>query len=273
MELFIKKMITNPKPQTALFIIIIVTLLYIIYKMEHLIWDSLFFNNEKPFLSETKTKPTSACYPLPPWVSTHVKANYNIMSMYDVPGDGDCLFKSVQIILASIGQIKSINELRQIVASPVLNEQDEMTNKTIENWIKLYHDALAEENIQLLVEYRHVACVGNDKDITLPLTMENRKKLYFAMLEKSYWGEQHACRVLEEYFKMRFLIIHDDIKRPSICWYHTPGFTQQMFGVLYLSGQHYSPVSINEQFIYKWDEFPLDVAHFFAKAYEKFNNK
>lgn len=205
--------------------------------------------------------------PLPEWVARGV-AHRDVLGLRVHPssGNGDCLFDSVRQILASIGLPCSVGSLREAVARPVLEEKDEVVNRTIDNWMQLYRGALQERDLQLEDEYRHMRPVH---EAPLPLSPEHRQQLYDVMLTEHYWGEQHACRILEESHQMRFIIFCEDIQAPQLTWYHSNQFKPIRYCFLYLRHQHYMPVSWNQRFVFRWDEIPYALQAFVTKAYTK----
>jgi len=201
---------------------------------------------------------------LPKWCRREFPDSYLSMKLYEIAMDGNCLFKSLQVILASAGLQYSVEELRRVVADPVLNEQDQLTNNTIAMWLELVKGAYQENDQVLMNEYRHVAPLHQ---ATWPLNTQQRQVLWHQMLKNSYWGEQHACRIFEEQTQMRILFIQGDNERPNLCWYHSKKFDPTHYVILYLNGQHYNPVSINDTFIFEWKDVPEDMKRFMFKAY------
>jgi hypothetical protein len=189
------------------------------------------------------------------------------LKIYPTASDGHCFFKSIQIILQSIGIHKTIKDLREIVATPILNPYDIITNETIKNWIELYYFALIEHDIQLLDEYKHMKGVLNQNE-NHHINSKQRTIIYKNMLTSEYWGEQHACRIIEEQTQMRFLIFNGDMKKPQLTWYQSHLFKPTHFCFLFLLGQHYMPVSWHNKFIFTWEELSNDLQYFFTQAYK-----
>lgn len=179
-------------------------------------------------------------------------------------GDGHCFFQSIRTILASVGLDRSIDQLRRVVAQPVLKADDAIVNLTIQNWLELYRGALQEQDVHLLEEYRHMAPLAQAQ---WPLTPEDRRRLYDTMLTNQYWGEHHACRIVEEQTQMRFLIFCHDVAQPQLTWYHSTSFRPTHYCFLLLYHQHYMPVSFRGRFVFRWDEIPPAVQAFFSQAY------
>ena len=204
---------------------------------------------------------------LPDWA--HRAIGHSASSRFRIhssSADGHCFFDSIRQILSTVGLDRSVDRLRQIVARPGLEEKDEIVNSTIANWLALYQGASSERDQQLLEEYKHMAVL---KDATLPLSMEYRKLLYDTMLTDQYWGEHHACRIIEEQTQMRFLIFCDDIQAPQLTWYHSTQFKPTHYCFLFLRRQHYMPVSWDNRFIFQWNDIPYAVQLFLSRAYSQ----
>ena len=185
--------------------------------------------------------------------------------LHQSSSDGNCFFESIRIILETVGIQRSIEQLRHVVAKPVLDPRDDIVNMTIKNWWDLYSGGKKENNRMLMEEYKHMRNLPDD--VEFPLSDENRKILFDTMLTRHYWGEQHACRIIEEQTQMRFLVFSGDMQRPSLTWYHSKAFKPTHYCFLMNSNQHYMPVSFQNKFIFKWDEIPYEVQAFFSKAY------
>ena len=203
---------------------------------------------------------------LPRWLQKPLGADYRNFRMYDIAPDGHCLFRTLQMILSSIGIDRTLYELRRVVADTVLDPKDEVTNETIKTWLELYKGASKEKDHYLMNEYRHMYVLRNAE---WPLNQSDRELLWQSMLTSQYWGEHHACRIMEEQTQMRLLVINGDLKRPSLVWYHSGQYKPTHYAVVYLSGQHYNPISINGRFIFKWKEIPTSLQTFISQAYKK----
>jgi hypothetical protein len=200
-------------------------------------------------------------FPTPSWIQ-HIISGFQL---YATTPDGNCFFKSLQIILDSIELPLTIENLRYIVAKPVLEDSNEIVNKTLKTWLELYQGAIKEKDYQLMEEYKHMRGL---EDVSIPLTSEQKQHLYRNMMTSIYWAEQHAIRMMEEHFQLRFLIFNEDLKAPQLSWYHSEQFKPTHYCFLYLSNQHYMPVSFRDKFIYVWKNLPYEVQLFFTRAYK-----
>jgi hypothetical protein len=202
---------------------------------------------------------------VPLWVFKEMGPLARLFEVHSSSSDGNCFFESIRMILETTGIHRTIEQLRQVVAKPVLDPRNEIVNKTIQNWLELYQGAKKENDRMLMEEYKHMSPLADD--VTLPLKESNRQLLYQSMLTRYYWGEQHACRIIEEQTQMRFLVFSGDTQRPSLTWYHSTAFKPTHYCFLFNAQQHYMPVSFQGQFIFKWEEIPYEVQLFFSKAY------
>jgi hypothetical protein len=201
---------------------------------------------------------------LPYWVFQELGSLGNHFEAHQSSLDGNCFFESVRMILETVGIHRTVDQLRHVVAKPVLDERNEIVNRTIHNWLELYQGAWKEQDRSILEEYKHMAGMQEAK---APLNAEERKLLYDMMLTRVYWGEHHATRIIEEQTQMRFLIFCGDTQRPSLTWYHSTAFKPTHYCFLLLSRNHYVPVSFQDRYIFKWEEIPYQVQSFFSKAY------
>lgn len=203
-------------------------------------------------------------YSVPRWMANELRNNASDFRIHESAMNGDCFFDSMRIILDSVGVRLSCQQLRHLVADPVLDEKNEIVTKTITSWLELYQGAAREQDRPLMEEYKHMSCIAN---ATVPITTSDRQTLFEMMLTNRYWGEQHACRIIEENTQTRMLIFSEDSQRPTLVWYHSSQFKPKYYCFLYLRHQHYMPVSFRGRFIYKWEELPYAVQSFFTKAF------
>jgi hypothetical protein len=155
-----------------------------------------------------------------------------------VPGDGDCLFSSVALVLldwldgtagrprtpTASSEVRDVARyLRTLVASRVLDRTDEESERMIETWRRLWGDAcreLAEQQQQqqqqqpcapppILHELQHL-----DESISPaesgPLPLAQRRALYRNMMDaRRYWGDEFALRTLETALGGRFCVVDE----------------------------------------------------------------
>jgi len=208
-------------------------------------------------------------FALPAWAKTPMGPLADEFAIHASSGDGNCFFESLRQILASARVQRTIAELRQLVAKPILDTDNVIVNRTIQNWWELYRDGKKERNAQIMEEYKQMGVLPDD--VTLPLGDRERWRLFQAMLTPLYWGEQHACRIIEEQTQMRFLLFSGDTQRPALTWYHSTAFKPTHYCFLFNAQQHYMAVSFRGRYIFKWDEVPVEVQTFFSQAYVQVN--
>lgn len=218
---------------------------------------------EKVHASEGRRSHLS--YSIPSWVSTPIGPLSCHFEIHPSSSDGNCFFESIRMILDTVGINRTVDQLRQVVSKPVLDSQNEIVNKTIQNWWDLYQGGKKENDSMLMEEYKHMSSLPDD--VSWPLGQDDRKLLYQSMLTRHYWGEQHACRIIEEQTQMRFLVFSGDTCRPALTWYHSTSFKPTHYCFLFNSQQHYMPVSFRGQYVFRWEEIPYEVQLFFSTAY------
>lgn len=185
---------------------------------------------------------------------------------YKTAGDGDCFFSSFQMILQSLNHPQTTEQLRKIVAQSVLNADDVACNNTIQHWLEVYTGAWKEKNMMLLREYQYMYCIP--PDTTWPLSAAHRQQLYESLCTSRYWADHHALRMIEETFRVRFVVLNEESQLPTLTWYHSHDYKPIFYCFLYLNGQHYEPLSLGDRFVWKWEEIPVPVQLFITKAYK-----
>jgi DNA-binding cell septation regulator SpoVG len=202
---------------------------------------------------------------VPSWIIAQVGAEITRdLALHSVSADGNCFFESIRLILGSVGLVRSVEELRRVVAYPVLNSADALTNATIQTWWELFTAGQKEKDFGLIEEYKHMCHLP--PDVTFPLSPEHRQILHETMLKKYYWGEQHACRVIEEQTQMRFLLFNGQFQKPMLDWFQSDQLQPQHYCLLYNSCQHFNPISYRGKFIFRWQELPVALQTFFSRA-------
>ena len=199
---------------------------------------------------------------LPHWAATKISietARY--FKIYSSVQDGNCFFDSVRIILSQTLP-QTIAQIRYVVALPVRDVRNDNITETIKNWIQLYQDALKENTTELKREYQHVA------GVTLPLTDHGRDCIFYSMMQSSYWGEEHACRIVEETYNIRFLIFDGDYEKFEVNHsYYSPTYNhgnQLDYCFIYKANSHYMPVLFQDKSKWKWEQLPREVQLLFS---------
>lgn len=214
---------------------------------------------------------------LPSYIKSFIGSEtFRMARIHWVRADGNCFFDSVRVILHSIRMFTTVKELRQHVAEPLVQAQDELTRETLINWLQIYQGACREHDAILLQQFAFLKGLEHVHP-SLELTREEQQRLYEQMTDEHqplYWGEQHAMRIIEESTGLRFLIISDQTVNPhqpqvtcSLSWYHSPEYKPKAYAILYLQHEHYMPVSLNTQFVFAWRDLPLDFQRFVRTGY------
>lgn len=119
-------------------------------------------------------------------------------------GNGNCLFDSVRIALASIGYHYTLDRLRGCVAKRALDETDEEFNQALQVWSALANSG----DPQLRSETMHVNGIARNP---WPWTSAQRSVVMKRMMSPAYyWGDEVAVRSLERALHVRFLVWHED---------------------------------------------------------------
>jgi hypothetical protein len=200
-----------------------------------------------------------------------------------VPGDGDCLFSSVALILLDwldrqeedgarqevpAQDVRDVARyLRSLVASRILDRTDEESERMLATWRRLWADARAEaakgDAAALTQELQHLdesICGGGGGDTgdPPPLTLAQRRALFRNMMDpRRYWGDEFALRTLEACLDARFCVVDERlsvIKRElnesprisALCRLPAdilPADAGPFLGILLLRHAHYEPAA------------------------------
>lgn len=192
-----------------------------------------------------------------------------------VKSQGDCLFDSIRIALASINYTYNIGDLRHAVAKRVLDTKDIEMTHTIEMWIELYKQSWKAKDTSILVEYFQVSDTGaceyargesfRDSNI---VSKKDRLSIYKKMITSSFWGEETSLRTLERALYTKFLIFNLSNELRPIPMQPTSSaeiFPHYAFIVLFLNGNHYQPMSHEGKFVFLEDTLPKDVKEVFKE--------
>jgi len=211
----------------------------------------------------------------------------DILHEWKTPPDGNCLFTSVAAMLRrtkeedsaeSKAMVQAVDEflrqqgehwtcetvrpsiLRYMVASCALDSSCTLLNSAVANWIEIARALEKEHDRALMVEYEHVNCVIRAENPN-KLTQSERRRLYLSMSRQSYWGEQVALQLLRMKTGIAYLVVDGS---GSLLFQfdasETPPETG-LFGVLHLSGRHYTPLSKNNRFLFTEDDLPFSLSH------------
>ncbi len=197
-------------------------------------------------------------------------------------GNGDCLFNSIRIALASINYDHTIERLRGCVARRALNPTDEEFNQSLKMWCELAGASGSDLEIQ-----RETLHVRNICHKPWPLSYEDRLDVMRRMMDPNYyWGDEVAVRTLERALQVRFLVWHMDFNcalQPTTMneqfYVGSQPQTVDIYIVLMLSGgdtgAHYNPMAYKEKtvnganeklrFVFRKNTLPPDIKELFQE--------
>lgn len=222
---------------------------------------------------------------------TKKKANVWHSLFVRVPSlsDGNCFFDSVRIILQRIptkhasiindalrskgitahkdeGMFLSCKEytndyLRVLVAASIYRPE---CYDTIKTWRLMFANACRENDRDLQMRLFHVSCLKDQTSEELDDT--DLDKLYRQMRQNSYWADEFALGMIEEYFRVRFIVINEDGKvEPRIN--NHPTFKPKLFILMFFNYgvRHYEPLKYigtdgkDGRFSFTFDEIPRPI--------------
>lgn len=203
--------------------------------------------------------------------------------------DGNCFFDSVRIILSRIpkehiaiinntlsgkgitahkeeGKFLSCKEytndyLRVLVAASIYRPE---CYETIKMWRLMFANACREEDGEVQMRLSHVSCLKDQMSEDLDDT--DLDKLYRQMRQNSYWADEFAVGMIEEYFGVRFILINEEGKVEG--WINNnPGFDPKLFILMFYNNEarHYEPLKYvgpdgdDNRFSFTFDEIPKTI--------------
>ena len=198
-------------------------------------------------------------------------------------GDGSCFFDSIAQILRSGGHDATIQTIRQVVASTVLDADDDAATATMLQWRELAYGALKERDAAMIEEFGHAfvlldAAYIASVDVVAgspaagaaagpaPISDECRQRLYDVMMTPRYQGEEYALRVLESKLGVRCRVYQTSSRGGggSGYWHHgvvgdndsdndggsvSPS-PKYVCALLHTDGRHYEPMAFNGDFLF-----------------------
>ena len=163
-----------------------------------------------------------------------------------VAGDGNCLFSSVALALKPFGTKSSF--LRKQVAKSVLSEHPLLTAACNQWKVLAYQD-------DDFAFYRPLA-----KE-SLPLSTENRVKLFQIMMKSGFWGEHYSLKVLSEIMQINFVVFTKN--KTWTKFESNPKLPLAVF--LQMENQHYSPILCGLHGLYASDHLPKALKRYITK--------
>lgn len=172
-------------------------------------------------------------------------------------GGGNCFFDSIRIILASTGHTISVRKLRQVVASSLLNPDDQRANAVLLEWARLYSEAVKERNIALASEYIQMQPLFQRKGrVKFPLSQEDRTLVAHQLLKPTYFGDEYALDVMERVLKAHIVVLDGRGRVVRQLRQRRRG-NAVMF--LRLMNIHYQPLHIGGRYLWHWKELPAEI--------------
>jgi hypothetical protein len=201
-----------------------------------------------------------------------------VLKPLSVPGNGDCLFHSVALILMDwldrdVGSADTaapspptsseMSEvaayLRSRVAMRVLDPADEGCNAVLDTWWLLWENGRKEKDAEIMMEMQHMRGVAG------PVTMAGRN--HFALADRRvvfrnmmdprfYWGDEFALRTMEAVLGCRLCVVneHYQVVKREHGAYEMPSEAATLpdgalpkhrgpfLGLLLLNRAHYEPL-------------------------------
>lgn len=169
---------------------------------------------------------------------------YEDVKVFNVPGDGDCLFHCVRTALKEIKIEVSIEDLRGIVARSV-------GEKELGFLRSIYTSALREGDRSLLRDYSFMKNVETVRD------------LRSAIMTTEYYGDEMALQAIERAYPMKLLVVRslandrlelarrfsaDEAEEESKPWF--------CLLLLNVFAQHYELISYESRVAMRKDELP-----------------
>lgn len=170
-----------------------------------------------------------------------------------VTGDGNCLFTSVSMIIASMSEtykervqksldncgiiyttteLQNPQNVRSMTVSRIYEENESMKS-IINAWRYTFEMAMKEGNYELANDLKHVSCLSHIS-IDTELTSKHLDTLYDNMMNCSvYWGTEFDIISLEKFLSVRFIIISHEGKVQFVPSDHPDSWSPQFFILLY----------------------------------------
>jgi len=199
--------------------------------------------------------------------------------------DGNCFFDSVRIIMSRIPEehVRIINKslmkkgitahkdggflsckdytndyLRVLVAASIYRPE---CYDIIKTWRLMFANACREGDGDVQMRLSHVSCLKDQTREDLDDT--DLDKLYRQMRQNSYWADEFAVGMVEEYFGVRFIVVNEDGHVESRINNH-PDFDPKLFILFFFNygARHYEPLKYvgpggkDERFSFTFDEIP-----------------
>lgn len=168
--------------------------------------------------------------------------------LHSTKANGNCLFESLSFAYVELAEITDdkIGYLRSMIAQTMLDPNNEEATNVLKTWHMLYNMFKKEGDKEMIRHYNHMECLDDVPEEEL-LTDENRRKVYNAMMEKDFWGEEYSLKVFERELKAKFIILNADKQKIETT---NNKFDSKELVLLYYSHNHYQIISYQERFVF-----------------------
>jgi hypothetical protein len=198
--------------------------------------------------------------PTQSWLATQKLGNdHKHFGYVPVPEDGDCLFHCVRcVFIKTANKTYDVRDLRHVVAKTVLDEDNVQMTDILQSWRHLYQEAITNGDLQFAREYAHMEGITD-------INTAAREKIFQRMMTRSYWGDEHALRVLEDVCGVRFIVLNSESKNVAFSYRdiepRDPLVPVNRFILLSLHHRHYEVICFEKArgkwlFAFKEDELP-----------------
>lgn len=195
-----------------------------------------------------------------------------MLTIVDVPGDGDCFFSCVSIALASVKVNYTPTALRQLVARRALDPKDRSFNEML----KATRDIVKNQgtDFDLVRQFAFMLPVAR-----VPFekwTSRERTLIYNNLMSRAvYWADETAIRTMEACSDLIFLVIRRDAGGkispvPPLTPANAIDKHKHVFIVLdQCNDSHYRiycSITKAPQYVFTLDTLPVEIYHLFEWA-------
>jgi len=219
-------------------------------------------NDDKDETSETEVE--NKIYNMH-WIHLCMKfdLNPNHYKLITTNTDGTCLFHSFSIAYSDFfndffkdnAEDYKINFFKKIVADTFLDKNNEEASNVLTTWNLLYTMAVQENDREMIQHYGHMKCLKDVPENEL-LSDENRKKVYSAIMNKNFLGEEYCLKIFEKKLKLK-IILMNPIKRKIETIIND--IDAEYLLLLYYNNYHYQIISYKNNYIFELENLHDDI--------------
>lgn len=181
------------------------------------------------------------------WRNLFIEDERESVTLYDSEPNGNCFFESIsEAIKSSHTQNVSCEYLRKLIARSILTPSKK-TDKIILTWRELYDFGLKEKDQSILTQFRHIKPVS-DIPLTQKLTADDKIKIAKCVMNKSYWADEYAMRIIQEVLNIGICVINTEKKKffPPLT-IEGDEWNPKNVSILLYSGNHYDLVKYKDK--------------------------